>query len=94
MTIDFAFTDNFFAFINHCSVRKGSMTEFDLSPYGTLFLMFSSLTKKFFSFNSFKIFLRASNLSNPIYSSGALLFILPSSVKTFIISNLFLWPTS
>ena len=77
MTIFFALTDNFFALTNHCSVKNGSIIEFDLSPYGTLFFIFSSLTKKSFSFNSSNIFLRASNLSNPTYSLGALLLILP-----------------
>ena len=32
LTIFFALTDNFFASANHCSVKKGSMIELDLSP--------------------------------------------------------------
>ena len=66
LTIFFALTDNFFALMNHCSVKKGSIIELDLSPYGTLFLIFSSLTKNSFSLSSFRILFLASNLSRPI----------------------------
>ena len=89
LTIFLALTASFFASTNHCSVKKGSIIEFDLSPYGTLFLMFSSLTRKSFLVSSFNNFFLASKRSSPINSSGALLLILPSSVKTLIIFNLF-----
>jgi len=65
-TTSLAFIDNFPASANHCSVKNGSIIELDLSPYGTLFFMFSSLTKNSFSLSSFKIFFLASNLSRPI----------------------------
>ena len=94
MTIDFAFTDNFFASQNHCSVKKGSIIELDLSPKGTLFLIISSLTKSCNSFNFSNIFCLASNLSNPIYSFGALSLIFPSSFNMFIDFNFCLFPTS
>ena len=94
LTTSLALTESFSASANHCSVKKGSIIELDLSPYGTLFLMFSSLTKNSFSLSSFKILFLASNLSSPIYSLGAFSLILPASVKILIISRLFLWPTS
>ena len=88
--MSFAFIESFLASANHCSVKYGSIIEFDLSPYGTLFLIFSSFTSNFLSESSFKILFLASNLSRPIYSLGALSLIFPASVKIFMISRLFL----
>ena len=59
-----------------------------------MFLTFSSFTKICNSDNSSKILFLASNLSRPIYFSGAFLLIFPSSVKIFIFFNFCLSPTS
>ena len=64
-TISLALIDNFLASANHCSVKYGSIIELDLSPYGTLFFIFSSLTNKLRFFKSSKIIFLASNLSRP-----------------------------
>ena len=77
---------------NHCSVKKGSITELDLSPYGTLFLIFSIFTRWPLSFSFCTNNFLASKRSKPKNSFIPFLFIEPFFSKIFIILRLFLFP--
>ena len=71
LTTCMAFLDKNFASANHCSVNKGSIIEFERSPKGTEFFIFSIFSNKLFSLSILTIKFLASKRSNPINSFGA-----------------------
>ena len=83
-----------FASANHCSVSKGSIIEFERSPKGKAFFIFSIFSNKFFLLSIFTIMSLAAKRSNPINSFGTELFNFPFFSKIFIDLSLCLFPIS
>ena len=84
----------FWASTYHWSISHGSITSFDLSPWGTVWVIVSSFTNKFNDFKVSKIFFLAWNLSKPSKSFVPFSFIDASALKILIISKLWRLPTS
>ena len=72
----------------HWSISQGSTITLDLSPWGTVWVIFSFFTKRFKDLKTSTTFFLASNLSKPSNSLVPFSLIVASWFKIFITSKL------